>query len=176
MVELMQVITIIINIYISFTEKTKRIYIATFLLNLAQLFMYLFNNDLTTTLIYCVITVRSIFCVYKNKFKTDLIPYLIINIQLIVGYFTMENSIQLISILIPCYSCWYLWFYNDTQKIRIGNIIANTAWLIYNLCTGLYIILIMRIITIVSNLVAYIRRKNILLKLQYVRNYVEEKS
>lgn len=52
MVELMQVITIIINIYISFTEKTKRIYIATFLLNLAQLFMYLFNNDLTTTLIH----------------------------------------------------------------------------------------------------------------------------
>lgn len=45
MVELMQIITVIINIYISFTEKTKRIYIATFLLNLAQLFMYFFNKE-----------------------------------------------------------------------------------------------------------------------------------
>jgi hypothetical protein len=58
-VNLMQIITIIVNIYIAYTEKKKRIYIATFLLNLSQLIMYLFNNDLTTGLIYIVIVVRS---------------------------------------------------------------------------------------------------------------------
>lgn len=164
MVYLMQIVTIIVNIYISFTEKKKRIYVATFLLNLAQLIMYWFNNDLTTGLIYIVITIRSLIYIYKDNFKSDLVPYLAINIQLIIGYFTMENNLQILSILIPCYSCWYLWFYNDTQKIRIGNIIANTAWAIYNVCTGLYIILIMRVMTIGSNLIAYIKRKDELYK------------
>ena len=164
MVFWMQIITIIINIYISFTENKKRIYIALFLQNLAQLLLYGFNNDLTTTLIYVVILIRSVFCVYKDRFKTDLIPYSIINIQLLIGCFTMENSLQLLPIFISCYSCWYLWFYNDTQKLRIGNIIANTAWAVYNLCTGLYIILIMRVITVGSNFIAYIKRKNELLK------------
>jgi len=159
-VNLMQIITIIVNIYISFTEKKKRIYIATFLLNLAQLVMYFFNNDLTTALIYIVIVIRSLIYIYKDNFKTNIIPYLAISIQILIGYITIENGFQIFSIIIACYSCWYLWFYNNTQKLRIGNIVANTAWAIYNICGGLYIILIMRGITIISNTVAYIKRKN----------------
>lgn len=164
MVDLMQIITILVNIYISFTEKKKRIYIATFLLNLSQLLMYMFNNDLTTTLIYIVITVRSFIYIYKDKFKTDIVPYLAILIQLIIGYYTIENTMQILSVLIPCYTCYYLWFYDDTQKIRIGNIIANTLWGVYNIATGLYIVLIMRAMTIISNIVAYIRRRKQLAK------------
>ena len=124
----------------------------------------MFNNDLTTTLIYIVIHVRSFIYIYKDKFKTDIVPYLAIIIQLIIGYYTIENSMQVLSILIPCYTCYYLWFYNDTQKIRIGNIIANTLWAIYNIATGLYIVLIMRAMTIISNIVAYIRRRKQLAK------------
>lgn len=164
MVDLMQIITILVNIYISFTEKKKRIYIATFLLNLSQLLMYMFNNDLTTTLIYIVITVRSFIYIYKDKFKTDIVPYLAILIQLIIGYYTIENTMQILSVLIPCYTCYYLWFYDDTQKIRIGNIIANILWGVYNIATGLYIVLIMRAMTIISNIVAYIRRRKQLAK------------
>ena len=74
MVDLMQIISVIVNTYIAFTEKKKRIYIATFFLNLAQLFMYFFNNDLTTALIYIVIVVRSLVYIYKDKFKTNIIP------------------------------------------------------------------------------------------------------
>ena len=159
MIYIMQIITLIVNIYISFTEKKKRIYIATFLLNFAQLLMYYFNNDTTTALIYIVITVRSLLYIYKDSFKTHLLPYIAIAFQLIIGYFTISNYTQIISILIPCYSCWYLWFYKDTQKLRIGNIIANFAWAIYNILGGLYIILIMRLITIASNLIAYTKIK-----------------
>lgn len=159
MVDLMQIVTIIVNIYISFTEQKKRIYVATFLLNLAQLFMYFFNNDITTGLIYIIIVVRSWVYIYKDKFKSDVVPYLMILIQLIIGLATRENDLQILSTLIPCYTCWYLWFYNDTQKLRVGNIIANTAWAIYNICTGLYIILIMRFMTVGSNLIAYIKRR-----------------
>lgn len=166
MVDLMQVITILVNIYISFTENKNRIYIATFLLNLSQLLMYWFNNDLTTTLIYIVITIRSFIYIYKNKFKTNFLMYIAIIIQLIIGFFTIEQNIQILSILIPCYTCWYLWIYNDTQKIRIGNIIANILWAVYNIATGLYIILIMRVITIMSNIIAYIKRNEYILKIK----------
>ena len=165
-VDIMQIITVLVNIYISFTEKKKRIYIATFLLNLSQLLMYFFNKDLTTALIYIVIVIRSYLYIYKDKFKSNLIPYLAIVIQIIIGVTTIERPIQVMSILIPCYSCWYLWFSKDTQKLRIGNIVANISWGIYNICCGLYIILIMRAITITSNIVAYIRRKKELEKLK----------
>ena len=158
-VNVMQIVTVIVNMYIAVTEKKKRIYIATFLLNLSQLIMYFFNNDLTTAFIYIVIVIRSLIYIYKDKFKTNIIPYVAILIQLIIGYFTIENAIQILSVLIPCYSCWYLWFYKDTQKLRIGNIIANTVWAVYNIYNGLYIILIMRSMTIGSNAIAYIRRK-----------------
>ena len=158
-VNLMQIITIIVNIYISFTEKKKRIYIATFLLNLSQLIMYFFNDDLTTALIYVVIVIRSFVYIYKDKFKTNVIPYIAISIQGLIGFFTLENSSQIFPIIISSYSCYYLWFYNDTQKLRIGNIIANTAWGAYNVCNGLYIILIMRFMTIGSNVIAYIKMK-----------------
>lgn len=161
-VDIMQVITVIVNIYISFTEKKKRIYIATFLLNLSQLFMYFFNNDITTGLIYIIIVIRSVIYIYKDKFKKDIIPYVIISIQVLVGVFTLKNNLQIFSIMIACYSSWYLWFYNDTQKLRVGNVIANSAWSIYNICQGLYIIIIMRVITILSNLIAYIERKKVL--------------
>ena len=157
MVDLMQILSVIVNTYIAFTEKKKRIYIATFLLNLAQLLMYFFNNDMTTTLIYIVIVIRSLIYIYKDKFKTNIIPYVIIVIQLLIGFSTIETPIQILSIILPCYTCWYLWFYESTQKIRVGNIISNLTWGIYNICTGLYIVLIMRAITVLSNLIAYIK-------------------
>lgn len=160
-VDIMQIITIIVNIYIAFTEKKKRIYIATFFLNLSQLVMYLFNDDLTTALIYIVIVIRSYLYIYKDKLKNNIIPYIIIFTQIIIGCYTSENITQIFSILIACYSSWYLWFYNDTQKLRIGNIVANTAWACYNILGGLYIILIMRAIAIGSNMIAYFKRKNI---------------
>lgn len=163
-VNIMQIVTVIVNIYISFTEKKKRIYIATFLLNFTQLIMYWFNNDLTTALIYIIITTRSLVYIYKDNFKTNIIPYIAVVIQILIGVFTIENRLQILSIVIPCYSSWYLWFYNNTQKLRIGNIVANTAWAVYNIYSGLYIILIMRAMTITSNFIAYIRRKKELSK------------
>lgn len=159
MVDIMQVVTIIINIYISFSERKKNIYVATFGLNFAQLMMYFFDSDITTGLIYIIIVIRSYIYIYKDECKTNLIPYIAIIIQLIIGFTTITNKTQILSILIPCYSCWYLWFYKDTQKLRKGNIIANFLWGIYNILNGLYIILIMRAITIGSNIIAYIRRK-----------------
>lgn len=87
----------------------------------------------------------------------QIISVIVITVQLLIGILTIETPLQIMSVLIPCYSCWYLWFYDTTQKLRVGNILANLAWAIYNLCSGLYIVLIMRAITVSSNLIAYIK-------------------
>ena len=65
-------------------------------------------------------------------------------------------------------------FYNDTQKLRVGNILANTAWAVYNIATGLYIVLIMRAITIISNIIAYEKRRNEITK-ALLKAYVQRK-
>lgn len=149
MVDIMQVVVLLVNIYIATTEQKKRIYIATFLLNFSLLLTYYFNGDIAASLAY----------IYKDEFKTNIIPYIAIFFQILVGIFTIENLSQIMTILIPCYSTWYLWFYKDTQKLRVGNIIANSAWAIYNFFGGLYIVLIMRLITVLSNLIAFTRQR-----------------
>lgn len=156
---IIQIISVLINSYIAFAKNIKHIYIVTFLFNLSLMILYLVNQDKTTFIIYIIITIRSFIYIYKDKFKTNIIPWIAIIIQLILGILTMDNIWQVISILTPCYSCYYLWYSKNTQELRIGNIIANSLWLIYNLVVGLYIVMIMRFITVIMNIIAYNKHK-----------------
>lgn len=166
MVIIMQIITFLANIYMSLTEKKNRIYIAHFLVNFSQVIMYFFNKDIATSCVYIIASIRAYVYIYKDKFKSKLIPIFAILVQLIVGIVTIDRYSQILSVLIACYACYYLWFYNDTQKLRKGNIIANTLWAIYNIYNGLYIIFAMRILTVISNALAFINRKKELDKIK----------
>ena len=154
-----QIFVVIINLYIATTENNKHIYVVTFLFNFSNLIMYLLNDDKTTSIVYIIISLRSFLYIFKVKFKTSIIPFSVIAAHLIIGAFTIENAWQLLSILTPCFVCYYMWFWNTTQKLRIGNIINNSLWLIYNLYTGLYIVSIARIITISGNVYNFIKKK-----------------
>ena len=154
-----QLIVVLINAYIATTEKIKNIYIVTFLFNLANLIMYAVKGDKTTSLIYIVINIRSLVYIYKDKIKSPIVPFIAIALQLIVGFTTIENIWQLIPILTPCWVCYYMWFCKTTQQLRINNAICNFAWLIYNFKTGLYIVAISRLITVLNNIVVYTRNR-----------------
>ena len=153
-----QFIIVLINYYIANTENIKRIYVVTFLFNLSNLIMYLFNKDKTTTILYIIITLRSLVYIYRDKLKTVLIPIIAILVQLIVGFTTIDNAWQLIPIVIPCYVCYYMWFNKTTQQLRLSNAFCNFMWFVYNMKTGLYIVAVSRLITTVNNIMAY--RKN----------------
>lgn len=58
-VVIMQIITFIANIYLSFTEKKKRIYIAHFLVNFSQMIMYFINRDIATACVYIIASIRA---------------------------------------------------------------------------------------------------------------------
>jgi hypothetical protein len=162
---LMQIVVVLINSYIAITEKKKNIYVVTFLFNFANLIMYLVNGDKTTAILYIVISGRAFVYIFKDtvieKLKkwAIIVPIIAIILQIVVGFSSIENIWQLLPIITPCYVCYYLWFYNTTQKLRIGNIVNNSLWLIYNVVTGLYIVSISRLITVIVNIVSYIKNK-----------------
>ena len=160
---LAQILVCIIQYYIATTEKKKNIFLVTFLFNTANMLCYILNKDWPTVYFYIIICVRSFIYIYKDKIKTrkwhPIIPTLFIMVHIVVGILTIENAWQLIPMLMPCYVCYYMWFYDTTQKLRIGNIIGNSAWFIYNTATGLYIVAAGRIITVIMNLITYIKRR-----------------
>ncbi len=154
-----QIIVVLINIYIANTENKKGIYFVTFLFNFANLIMYLINDDKTTAILYIIITLRSFVYIFKDKFKTIIIPIIAILVQLIVGFKNIENIWQLIPIITPCLVCYYMWFCKTTQQLRIWNMICNGLWGLYNFKTELYIVMISRIVTVLANLMAYLKNK-----------------
>ena len=146
---------VLINFYIATTENKKNIYITTFLFNFANLLMYLFNNDYTTSIIYILISIRSFLYIFQDKFKTVFLPFLCIFLQLVVGFNNLDTIWHIIPILTPCLVCYYMWFCKTTQELRIWNAICNGLWGIYNFKSGLYIVMISRIVTVLINVFAY---------------------
>lgn len=86
-----QIIVVLINTYIATTENKKNIYIVTFLFNFANLVMYLLNGDKATSIIYIVISLRSLIYIYKDRFKTIIVPIICILAQLFIGFTNIEN-------------------------------------------------------------------------------------
>lgn len=156
---IVQIIIVLINAYIATTEKKTRIYIVTFLFNLANLIMYYINDDSATAILYVIITTRSFIYIFKDRFKTIVIPMLMILIQLLIGFKNIENLWQLIPIITPCLVCYYMWFCRTTQQLRIWNAVCNGFWGIYNLKTGLYIVMVNRFITVAVNVVSYLKNR-----------------
>ena len=154
-----QIIVVLINIYIANTENKKRLYGVVFLFNFVNMCMYFFNDDMATTAIYLVITIRSFIYIYKDKFKGNIIPVVAIIVQLIVGFRFIDNVWQLIPIFVPCIVCYHMWYGKTTQELRIYNAICNALWAIYNIKTHLYIVAISRAIITIANIEAYCRKR-----------------
>ena len=156
----LQIIVVITNYYIATTENKKNIYITTFLFNFFNLIMYLLNGDATTAISYVIISARSFIYIYKDKLKSIAIPIICILIQLFIGITTIDNIWQLIPIITPCFVCYYMWFAKTTQQLRIWNAVCNGLWGVYNFQTGLYIVMVSRVITVITNLCAYFYHRN----------------
>lgn len=160
-----QIITLIFQFFISSNEKLKNIFLLTFILNILNLICHLLNKDYATVFVEIFIVIRSFIYIYREKLKkykhSYVIPWFFIIIKPIVGLLAIKNGLQIISILIPSYTTYYMWYYTTTQKLRIGNIVGNLFWAIYNLLTGLWILSISNIITIIMNVFEYIKNNKI---------------
>lgn len=156
---IVQIIVLIAQLYIATNENIKHIFIARFIYNALYMILYFINADITTTLTYVLNTVRSAVYIERQEIYEQkwhfLVPFTFIIVQIIIGLITMNNYWQLLAIFCGCYFSYYLWFYKTTQKLRVGNMIGDFLWLIYNIISQLWIVAAARVIVIVMNAVAY---------------------
>lgn len=159
LLSIMQLVVLFVSIYISFTPKIKHIFVADFIVNVSLLACYVILADITTAIMYVCISVRSFVYIYKDRLMSHAwIPWAAIAAQVVLGFATIENPFQIISIFIPCWVCWYMWYWHDDkQKIRFGNIVNNGCWGIYNGVVGLWIVVLMRVIVVASNAISMIK-------------------
>lgn len=156
---IIQLVVLLVSIYISFTPHIRRIFVADFIVNVSLLACYVILGDVTTAVMYVCISLRSFVYIYKDRLlRYGWIPWVSIVAQIALGFATIDNPFQIVSIFIPCWVCWYLWYWHDDkQKIRFGNIVNNGCWGIYNGIVGLWIVVLMRVIVVLSNAVSIVR-------------------
>ncbi len=156
---LAQVLVCAVQFFIATSESIRKIFVVTLLFNAFNLLCYYLNGDMATTYLYIVICVRSVVYIYRDKIKKYrfhfLVPVAAIIVQTWVGFTSIDTLWQLLPIIAPCYVNYYLWFYESTQKLRIGNIVNNSLWGVYNFASGLWIIGVARIITVIMNIVSF---------------------
>ena len=155
---ILQVVAVLVNVYIAFAKK-KNIYITTFAFNFINLCIYIYLGDITTVISYILISLRSFLYIFKDKLKVKLLPITFIVLHILFGLFTMSNYVQILSVIAPCLTCLYMWFSEDEQQLRLGNIGVASVWCLYNGILGLYGLVISRLITIVANIISYIHDK-----------------
>lgn len=159
----MQLLVCAVQYFIATSESIKKIFVVTLLFNVFNLLCYYLNGDMATVYSYLVICTRSVVYIYRDSIKKHkwhfVVPLLAIALQTSVGFSAIDNLWQLLPIIAPCYVNYYLWFYESTQKLRLGNIANNSLWGIYNFVTGLWIIGIVRGITVVMNAVAFAKHR-----------------
>lgn len=161
---LMQLLVCAVQYFIATSENIRKIFVVTLLFNVFNLLCYYLNDDMATVYSYLVICTRSVIYIYRDKIKKYkwhfAVPVLAIIVQTAVGFTAIKSLWQLLPIIAPCYVNYYLWFYENTQKLRIGNIINNGLWGIYNFATGLWIIGVVRVVTVTMNALSYKKHKN----------------
>lgn len=75
---------------------------------------------------------------------------------MVLGLITADDIWQLLTIAAPCVVCISMWYNKGKyQQLRIGNILNAGLWLY-----SLYILCLARLLTIGSNIAAYIKNRN----------------
>lgn len=160
----LQAVGFLLNVYVAFARNTRRIYLSTALFNLANLVLYFCMKDWPAVLTYVLITVRSFVYTYmepdpKTAWRKT-VPILFCGLHMAVGIASIRDPWQLLTVVAPVTVCLSMWFWKgQLQKLRVGNVANAACWLAYNLHTGLYIIALTRVATIVANLAALYRNR-----------------
>lgn len=152
MTVILQCLVFTVNIIITFCKTKHRMLFMHFIVNLLTLFTYIVNGNYEAAILYVITVIRPLLFMYKDNMKTNLLCYITIVIQIIIALFTFTEPLDLFNLTAGVYSCYYMWFYNTANKLRIGLIINNLLRIVYEAHKGLYILVIIRIITILTSI------------------------
>ena len=154
-----QIIAVIIDAIIAFSNNKKKILILTFSFNLLNFFMYFLKKDQVAMTSYILIISRSFIYLFQDKLKkykiSIFIPLTFILLHIILGLKSVTTFWNLLPIIAPCIVCYLLWFEKKRQNMRLEQALSDLLWFIHNIYSGLYIVSISRIISISLGLIAY---------------------
>lgn len=156
-----QSFALICNTYCAFTKNKKNIYLVTLLFNTFCLLTGFFQGNYGLVASYIIIIYRSIALLKKDLLKTKfkLFPVTFILAHIIFGIVTWNSSWDIIPIITPIITGCIFWFSDNLQTYRFGNILNSGLWLVHNLWSQSYILCIVRVYTIITNIVALIKNK-----------------
>ena len=161
---ILQIIAVIIDIYIAFSNDKKKILILAFLYNAFVFILYLLTKDFSTMFSYIIIVARSTIYIYQKQLKkykySYFIPIAFMVCHIISGIKTAESLWHILTIAAPIIVCYLLWFEKSRQKMRLEQAASDLLWLVYNIHAGLYILCISYIITITSGIIAFVTNIN----------------
>lgn len=149
------------NTYCAFTKNKQRVYIATMLFNIFCLLTGFFQHNYGLVISYCIICYRSIIMLMKNKIKKwyCIFPLTFIAMHIVFGIVTWTSFWDIIPIITPIITGCVLWYFNNLQIYRCNNIVNSMLWMIHNIYSQSYILVVVRIYTIVVNIFALIKNK-----------------
>lgn len=151
-----QIVVLLINLIIAFSHKTDKFLKLVFISNIFTMLSYICRGNYIGTLIYSVVLIRSMLYVYKEKFGNWLC-YTMVVTQLIFGLFSISSPIEIFNSIAGVWSCIYMWFYTAPIKIKFGNILNAILRLVYDLYSGLWILVFVRIFNIVMNCIGIMK-------------------
>lgn len=160
---LTQIIALICNAYCAFTNKRKNVYKVTLAFNVLCGVLGFLQGNMGLVVSYTIICVRSVLVLYKEKLGKlyNCLPIAIILAHVILGVLTWENLWSIIPIITPMATMLVHWFSDNLQHYRTLNIAANSMWLVHNMYMGSYILVIVRVYTVVLNIISVIKNRKL---------------
>lgn len=156
-----QILALTCNTYCAFAKKKQNIYIATMLFNLFCLLTGFFQNNYALVVSYIIIMYRSVILLRKDSLKAK-IPWLPITFiigHLIFGFITWQSLWDIIPMMTPIITGCVLWYSDNIQIYRYNNILNASLWGIHNVWSQSYILVIVRVYTVIVNIVALIMNR-----------------
>lgn len=155
-----QVIALLYGIYVISAKSKKKMLRTNFINSAINLSVYIAFGELSSLSAQALITLRNFAYVFRSKYKTNVICYLFLCIQVITAIVTFNSVWGLLPHLaasIAIVTCWFC----DTKRVRTILITSDLAWITYNIHEGLYIESLTFIIYLLSRICFLIKYRNI---------------
>ena len=145
-----QLLSLGYTIYISSRKEAKSMLIHSFIANLISLLVYILLGELSTSLTVVIMTIRSLIMTQRDRFKTNIIFYILLLVTL-APLLTVKNILDILPVFASLCATFVSWR-GDAQLIRIGCSVSDISWTVYNICIGAYIQAVVSAIALVSKI------------------------
>lgn len=155
----------LLTTYTRLTNTPFKLLIMNALFNIFNLICFIFYQDMESVFVYAFVSIRSIVYIYRDKIRSSkfsfMIPVISIILQIVLGLLFLKHNYQVVPIIISCFVCYYLWFWQDIYSLKFGNVAVESSWMLYGLFTNAYITSIIQLLVLILEILSIVKMKGI---------------